>query len=64
LVIGGTKDAGTTPAMAQSIASSVPEAKLVMLEAAHLTNIERADEFNAALIEFLEGELAPQPDIA
>jgi hypothetical protein len=35
-----------------------------MLEAAHLTNIERADEFNAALIEFLEGELAPQPEIA
>jgi 3-oxoadipate enol-lactonase len=64
LVIGGTHDVGTTPAMAQSIASSVPEAKLVMLEAAHLTNIERTDEFNAALIEFLEGELAPQPEIA
>jgi 3-oxoadipate enol-lactonase len=63
LVIGGTKDAGTTPAMAQQIASSVPEAKLVMLEAAHLTNIERADEFNAALIEFLEGELAPAPTV-
>lgn len=59
LVIGGTKDVGTTPAMAEQIASSVPEAKLVMLDAAHLTNIERADEFNAALIEFLEGELAP-----
>ncbi len=63
LVVGGTQDAGTTPAMAQSIASSIPEAKLVMLEAAHLTNIERADEFNAALIEFLEGELAPPPAI-
>src|SRR5688572_30894027 len=51
LVIGGTKDTGTTPAMAQSIAGSIPEAKLVMLEAAHLTNIELADEFNAALID-------------
>lgn len=59
LVIGGTKDIGTTPAMAQQIASSVLEAKLVMLEAAHLTNIERAEEFNAAVIEFLEGELTP-----
>ncbi|MET0534836.1 MAG: 3-oxoadipate enol-lactonase [Steroidobacter sp.] len=59
LVIGGTKDAGTTPAMAQQIASSVPESKLVMLDAAHLTNIERADDFNAAVIEFLEGELTP-----
>lgn len=59
LVIGGTQDAGTTPAMAQQIAGSIPEAKLVMLDAAHLTNIEKADEFNAAVIEFLEGELAP-----
>lgn len=64
LVIGGTRDAGTTPAMAQSIASSVPEAKLVMLDSAHLPNIERTDEFNAALIEFLEGELAPTPVIS
>jgi 3-oxoadipate enol-lactonase len=64
LVIGGTKDVGTTPEMAQSIANSVPEAKLVMLEGAHLTNIECADEFNAAVIEFLEGELAPVPDVA
>ena len=63
LVIGGTQDAGTTPAMAEQIAGSVPEAKLVMLEAAHLSNIERADEFNAALIEFLEGELTPPPAV-
>jgi len=63
LVIGGSKDAGTTPAMAESIARSVPEAKLVMLDAAHLGNIERVDEFNAALIEFLEGELAPAPTV-
>ena len=59
LVVGGTKDSGTTPAMAQQIASSIPEARLVMLDAAHLTIIERATEFNAAVIEFLEGELAP-----
>jgi 3-oxoadipate enol-lactonase len=63
LVIGGTRDPGTTPAMAQSIASSVPEAKLVMLEGAHLPNIEHPADFNAALIEFLEGELAPAPDV-
>jgi 3-oxoadipate enol-lactonase len=59
LIIGGTKDAGTTPAMAEFMANAIPEAKLVLLEAAHLSNIERADEFNAALIEFLQGELAP-----
>ena len=59
LIVGGTKDAGTTPAMAEFMANAIPEAKLVLLEAAHLSNIERADEFNVALIEFLQGELAP-----
>ena len=43
LVIGGSKDPATPPAEAELIASSIPDAKLVMLEAAHLSNIERAD---------------------
>lgn len=55
LVIGGTKDGGTTPAHAREIASSIPGARLVMLEAAHLTNVECPDEFTAALDEFLGG---------
>ncbi len=59
LIIGGTQDAGTTPAMAEAMANSIPEAKLVLLEAAHLSNVERSEEFNATLIEFLQGELAP-----
>jgi 3-oxoadipate enol-lactonase len=59
LVISGKKDTGTTPEHAELIASSIAESRLVMLDAAHLTNIERAPEFNAALIEFLEGELTP-----
>lgn len=53
LVIGGTLDPGTTPADAELIASSIPDAKLVMLEAAHLSNIERAPEFTSTLLEFL-----------
>lgn len=61
LIIGGTHDAGTTPAMAESMANTIPEAKLVLLDAAHLSNIERPDDFNAALIEFLQGELAAPP---
>jgi 3-oxoadipate enol-lactonase len=59
LVIGGTADTSTPPEQAELIASRIPESKLVLLEAAHLSNIERADEFNATLIEFLQGELAP-----
>jgi 3-oxoadipate enol-lactonase len=62
LVIGGTADTSTPPAQAELIARTIPEAKLVLLEAAHLSNIERAGEFNAALIEFLQGELTqPAP---
>jgi 3-oxoadipate enol-lactonase len=61
LVIGGTADTSTTPAQAELIASSIPEAKLTMLEAAHLCNIERASEFTTTLIEFLQGEVTEPP---
>lgn len=53
LVIGGTQDPATTPADAELIASSIPGAKLVMLDAAHLSNIEQAQGFTQALLEFL-----------
>jgi 3-oxoadipate enol-lactonase len=55
LVIGGEKDMGTTPAQAQLIASSIAKAKLVMLDAAHLSNVECAEEFTSTLIDFLDG---------
>ena len=35
------------------IASTVPGARLVELDAAHLSNIERAAEFNPHLLDFL-----------
>lgn len=56
LVIGGAKDPGTPPAQAELIASSIPRANLVILEAAHLSNIERADEFTATVVDFLDRE--------
>lgn len=55
LVIGGTQDGGTTPAHAREIVQAIPGARLVLLEAAHLTNIERPEEFTAALDGFLAG---------
>ena len=62
LVIGGSVDTSTPPEQAELIASRIPEAKLVLLDAAHLSNVERAGEFNATLIEFLQGELTqPAP---
>jgi 3-oxoadipate enol-lactonase len=53
LVIGGTQDPGTTPADHALIAASIPGAQLVMLEAAHLLQIERQAEFIETLLQFL-----------
>src|SRR6185436_18156486 len=51
LVLGGTKDPGTSPPHSELLASRIPEAKLVMLETAHLSNIERPEEFTRTVIE-------------
>lgn len=59
LVIGGTQDPGTTPEHAQLIASSIQGAKLVLLEAAHMSSIERAAQFTSTLLEFLAAEAVP-----
>jgi 3-oxoadipate enol-lactonase len=53
LVIGGLQDPATPPAKAEEIAQGVPDARLVMLDAAHLSNIEQPQAFTAALLNFL-----------
>jgi 3-oxoadipate enol-lactonase len=53
LVIGGLHDPATPPAQAHEIADGVADAKLVMLDAAHLSNIEQPQAFTGALLEFL-----------
>jgi len=54
LVIVGRDDAATTPAMATDIAQAIPGARLVVLDnAAHLSNLEQAEAFTAALRAFL-----------
>jgi 3-oxoadipate enol-lactonase len=53
-VIGAEHDAMVPPWKSTELAELIPGAKLTMLErAAHLVNIERADAFNAAVLEFL-----------
>lgn len=54
LIIAGTEDAGTTPAMARAMYLATPGAELALLpKAAHLSNIERADLFTPLLLGFL-----------
>ena len=54
LVVAGSDDPSTPPAELEAIAAEIPDARLVVLERArHLANVERAEEFNAALLSFL-----------
>lgn len=53
LVINGLRDPATPPNMGEFIAQHINDARVVVLDAAHLSNIERPAEFNSAVLEFL-----------
>lgn len=53
LVIAGTEDPATPPSDGEAIASAVPGARLATLPAAHLSNLERPDDYCAILLDFL-----------
>jgi 3-oxoadipate enol-lactonase len=53
LVIIGAHDPATTPEAGKLIAERIPGARSVTIEAAHLGNVEAADDFNRAMIGFL-----------
>ena len=60
LVIGGSLDAATPwEGHGDLLATSIPEARSVVLEAAHLSNVELPSAFTNALFDFL---LPPQTD--
>lgn len=54
LIIGGNLDPATPPPHSDALADTIPDAKLVMLEAAHLSNIECPEHFRNAILSFLE----------
>ena len=53
LVILGNADPATPPAQGEWLAANIPGAELVRLDAAHLSNIEQAEAFTAAVCKFL-----------
>jgi pimeloyl-ACP methyl ester carboxylesterase len=56
LVIGATGDESTPPLMSEEIARLVPNATLAVVESAgHFVQLERPEEVNRALLEFLSG---------
>jgi 3-oxoadipate enol-lactonase len=53
LVITGRHDPATPPATGRAVADAVHGARLIELSAAHLSNIEAVEAFNAAVFDFL-----------
>ncbi len=53
LVVAGSRDQSTTVADGEYLRDNIPDAWMEVLEAAHLSNVERADEFTAVLVDFL-----------
>lgn len=53
LVIGGTEDQSTPIEQARWLHDAIDGSRLVELHAAHLSNLDRPDEFTAALEQFL-----------
>lgn len=55
LVLVGDEDQGAPPEAARAIQERIPGAELVVIKsAAHLSNIEQPEQFNRALLAFLE----------
>jgi 3-oxoadipate enol-lactonase len=56
LIVVGRDDAVTPPAEAEAMRDRVAGSRLVVVEGAgHLSNVERPEEFNLALVDFLRG---------
>lgn len=53
MVIAGSHDPATPPKDGQLIAQSIPHARYVELDAAHLSNYEQPERFSASLCDFL-----------
>jgi len=52
LVVVGTNDVATTPAMGRQIHGAIAGSGLVEIETGHIAAVERPDEFNRILLEF------------
>jgi 3-oxoadipate enol-lactonase len=55
LIIAGRQDPATTLAMAESMQARIPNAKLAVLEAAHISNAEQPRAYTEAVLKFLRG---------
>ena len=57
MIIVGAEDLGTPVAASEAMRDRIPNSQLVVLEsAAHLSNIEQAEAFSTALLDFLNAQ--------
>lgn len=54
-ILAGTHDGSTTVADAVFLRDSIADASLIELQAAHISNVEASDAFNAAVLNFVSG---------
>lgn len=59
LVIGGALDQAAPPEGVMEVATLIPGARYLEIEAAHISNVENPAAFNAALAGFLQGNAKP-----
>lgn len=58
LIVVGSRDPAAPPERGQYMVEHIPGAQKLVLEAAHISNIEREAEFNRSVLGFLAGESA------
>ena len=56
LIIAGKKDPATPPERSDEMKKAIKGSTLVKIDAAHISNIEQPDDFNAALKDFLSSK--------
>jgi 3-oxoadipate enol-lactonase len=54
LIITGSFDQSTPPALGQKLHSRIAGSRLVELAAAHISNVEQSDGFTQAILGFLQ----------
>jgi 3-oxoadipate enol-lactonase len=57
LAVAGRHDSGTPPALTEALAHAIPDARLEMLDAAHLAPVEESHGFTALLETFLKQQV-------
>jgi 3-oxoadipate enol-lactonase len=56
LIIAGRQDPATTVEVAEFMQSRIPGARLAVIDAAHIANVERPQEYSDTVLQFLTGK--------